>query len=83
MLQRSLYVQAESALEALRLMCMAGAISYMVHASILELFASPTDGMVQALSLGVRVEKELYISQVRRSKYSLQCTLRRHMCVWV
>ncbi|KAG5185675.1 hypothetical protein JKP88DRAFT_244312 [Tribonema minus] len=79
--------ELESALEAVRRMCMAAAVAYMVHASILELFASPTQGLLRALALGVRAEKELYISQVRceckcrgnRSVYlNLKCTSRWH-----
>ncbi|KAG5189508.1 hypothetical protein JKP88DRAFT_252762 [Tribonema minus] len=55
--------QTEAALEALRLLAMAAAVAYMTHASLLELFASPTEGLLKALALGVREEKEQYISQ--------------------
>jgi hypothetical protein len=41
--------------------------AYMLHAGILESFASPTDGMMRALKLHVQDEKEMYIAQVTSS----------------
>ncbi|KAG5188434.1 hypothetical protein JKP88DRAFT_253468 [Tribonema minus] len=58
------FTNVEAVLTTLRAMCMVAAVAYMLHVSILELFASPTEGLLRALSLGVRAEKELYIAQV-------------------
>jgi hypothetical protein len=51
-------------LDAIRIEVLVAAVAYMLHAAILETFASPTEGMMRALALGVQAEKELYISQV-------------------
>jgi hypothetical protein len=56
--------QASHVLDAIRIEALVAAVAYMLHAAILETFASPTEGMMRALALGVQAEKELYISQV-------------------
>ena len=56
--------QTDAVIEALRVELMVLAVCYMLHATLLETFASPTEGMLTALALGVQNEKEVYIAQV-------------------
>jgi hypothetical protein len=72
-------------LSAIRVQAMVLAVAYMLHAAILETFAHPTEGMREALKLGVQAEKELYISQVAHDigpfcKAYLLCSLQSCSC---
>lgn len=66
-------VQLDAALEAVRVMCVPAAVAYLIQVSILELFASPTAGLLKALA------KELYISQVTQVGSGKEVILRTPM----
>jgi hypothetical protein len=59
--------QVECVFGALRLLVVAGAIAYMTHAGIVRMFASPTEGLLMAVSMDMLAEKESYIAQVSAS----------------
>ncbi|KAG5175718.1 hypothetical protein JKP88DRAFT_274614 [Tribonema minus] len=44
------FLNIDAVLEAVRVMCMVAVVSYLVHVSILELFASPTAGLLSAVA---------------------------------